>query len=48
VLLSRASKERGIYRPDALESMMNDHGVGGRQLWGALCLELWHHRFIDG
>ena len=24
-----------------------NQGVGGRQLWGALSLELWHQRFID-
>jgi asparagine synthase (glutamine-hydrolysing) len=48
VLLSRASKDRGIYHPEALEGMLKDHGVGGRQLWGALCLELWHRSFIDG
>jgi len=47
VLLSRASKERGIFRPEALEAMLTKQGVGSRQLWGALCLELWHQRFID-
>ncbi len=46
-LLSKASRERGIYRPEALENMLSNQGVGGRQLWGALCLELWHRRFID-
>jgi asparagine synthase (glutamine-hydrolysing) len=46
-LLGRRSKERGIYRPEALEGMLRDQGVGGRQLWGALCLELWHQTFID-
>jgi len=46
-LLSRRSRERGIYRPEALEAMLNHQGVGGRQLWGALCLELWHQKFID-
>jgi asparagine synthase (glutamine-hydrolysing) len=48
VLLSRASLERGIYTPEALESMLSEYGVGGRRLWGALCLELWHQRFMDG
>ena len=47
VLLSQRSRERGIYRADALEAMLSRQGVGGRQLWGALCLELWHRRFID-
>lgn len=47
-LLSRSSKERGVYRPEALEAMLTDQGVGARRLWGALCLELWHKSFIDG
>ncbi|ASC70824.1 Asparagine synthetase [glutamine-hydrolyzing] 1 [Halomicronema hongdechloris C2206] len=46
-LLSQHSLNRGIFRPEALEAMMSDQGVGGRQLWGALCLELWHRQFID-
>lgn len=46
-LLSNRSLQRGIFRPDVLQSMMSSQGVGGRQLWGALSLELWHRRFID-
>ncbi len=46
-LLSKASLQRGIYKPLALEKMIQDQGVGGRQLWGALCLEIWHQTFID-
>lgn len=41
-LLARASLERGIFRRDALQNLLNSQGVGGRQLWGALSLELWH------
>ncbi len=47
VLLSRRSLERGIYRKEALETMIKESGVGARPLWGALCLELWHRSFID-
>lgn len=47
VLLSQRSIERGIYRREALESMLARQGVGSRQLWGALSLELWHRRFMD-
>lgn len=47
-LLSSNSRQRGIYRPEALERMMNSQGVGARQLWGALSLELWHQAYIDG
>lgn len=46
-LLSKASIERGIYKKKALVQMMGDQGLGSRQLWGALNLELWHKRFID-
>ena len=46
-LLSKKSVERGIYNKKALDSMLQKHGVGARQLWGALSLELWHQRFID-
>ena len=47
ILLSKKSLQRGIYKPEALHDMMSNHGVGGRQLWGAVSLEIWHQRFID-
>ena len=46
-LLSQRSLKRGVFKPDALNAMIDYQGVGGRQLWGALSLELWHQRFID-
>ena len=46
-LLSQCSLQRGIFKPEALRAMLDQQGVGGRQLWGALSLELWHQRFID-
>jgi asparagine synthase (glutamine-hydrolysing) len=46
-LLSQRSLQRGIYKPQALRSMLENQGVGGRQLWGALSLELWHQIYID-
>lgn len=46
-LLSSRSLQRGIFKPEALNNMMSSQGVGGRQLWGALSLELWHQRFMD-
>jgi len=47
ILLSQKSKTRGIYSKASLEGMIHNPGLGGRQLWGALCLELWHQQFID-
>lgn len=46
-LLSQCSLQRGIYKPEVLKSMLDSQGVGGRQLWGALSLELWHQAYID-
>ena len=46
-LLSKQSLQRGIFNSDALHSMIDNQGVGGRQLWGAISLELWHQNFID-
>ena len=48
ILLSRSSKERGVFNIKALNSMLDNSGVGSRQLWGALSLEIWHQSFIDG
>ena len=48
ILLSQKSKTRGIYSEASLEGMIHNPGVGGRQLWGALSLELWHREFVDG
>ncbi len=48
ILLSQSSVERGIFRPERLRHLMTNQGVGARQLWGALSLELWHREFIDG
>ena len=48
VLLSRRCKDRGIVSPAGIEAEINSGRTFGRSLWGALCLELWHRRFIDG
>ena len=46
-LLSEKSKQRGIYSKAGLESLIDSEKPFGRQLWGALCMELWHNIFID-
>lgn len=46
-LLSDTCKNRGIFNPDSIESLIDNEGAFGRQLWGVLCLELWHRQFID-
>jgi asparagine synthase (glutamine-hydrolysing) len=47
ILLGKRSRERGIFRPEALVAMIEQPGVAGRQLWGALSLELWQRAFFD-
>ncbi len=47
ILLSSSSLQRGIFKPEVLRAMIDQQGVGGRQLWGALSLELWHRTYID-
>jgi asparagine synthase (glutamine-hydrolysing) len=47
VLLSDASKNRGIFNPDKVEKLIQSERPFGRQLWGMLCLELWFQQFID-
>jgi len=47
ILLSQRSLQRGVFKPEALNAMLDHQGVGGRQLWGALSLELWHQRYLD-
>jgi hypothetical protein len=47
ILMSTVSRNRGIYSESALARMISEPGVGGRQLWGALSLELWHQQYID-
>jgi asparagine synthase (glutamine-hydrolysing) len=51
VLLSRASIERGYFRPEVVRRLLEEHVAGIRawhyQLWNLLVLELWHRAFID-
>jgi asparagine synthase (glutamine-hydrolysing) len=47
VLLSPRCRERGLYNSRGLETLINTDRPFSRALWGVLCLELWHRRFID-
>jgi asparagine synthase (glutamine-hydrolysing) len=47
ILLSKTCRERGLFKQKALEDLIQKEGAFGRQLWGILCLELWHREFID-
>ncbi|MGA7792915.1 MAG: asparagine synthase (glutamine-hydrolyzing) [Candidatus Acidiferrales bacterium] len=51
-LLSRSAVERrGIFRPDAISKLLQDHFTGRRdngvKIWGLLMLEVWHQMYID-
>tara|TARA_A100001015_G_scaffold242910_1_gene277689 strand:+ start:2162 stop:4063 length:1902 start_codon:yes stop_codon:yes gene_type:complete len=47
VMLSQSSRERGIFQINEIEELIHSEAQFGRELWGALCLELWHQIFID-
>lgn len=50
-LLGRRMLERGYFRRESIEQLLDDHVRFGRnrhyQLWNLLMLELWHQAFID-
>lgn len=47
VLLSPTSRQRGLFDADAVGRLMDHETAFSRRLWGLLCVELWHRRFID-
>jgi asparagine synthase (glutamine-hydrolysing) len=46
-LLSKKSKERGIFDMKIVEKSITSQQPFSRQLWGMLSLELWFNNFID-
>jgi asparagine synthase (glutamine-hydrolysing) len=51
VLLDRRSLDRGLFRPQAVEQLVNEH-VSGRwdhsyRLWSLLVFEMWQQRYLD-
>ncbi|MCA1631864.1 MAG: asparagine synthase (glutamine-hydrolyzing) [Acidobacteria bacterium] len=51
VLLTEKSLNRGLFKPDAVRRLVEDHVAGradhSHRLWTLLMLELWFNRFID-
>lgn len=51
VLLDRSTLDRGLFRPEAVRRLVDDHLAGrrerGHQLWALLMLELWMRNHLD-
>jgi asparagine synthase (glutamine-hydrolysing) len=50
VLLDQTARERGIFEPKAVKTLLRQHGRGeprGDQIWALMMLELWYREFID-
>ena len=51
VLLDPSSRARGYFRPEAVSSLLDEHGAGAADhsqgIWTLLVLELWHREFVD-
>src|ERR1044072_1034991 len=50
-LTGSRARQRGYFKPGAVEAILDEHMRGrrdnSRHLWGLLTLELWHRQFID-
>ena len=50
VLLDQTARERGIFDPASIETLLLQHQRGeprGDQIWALMMLELWYRAFID-
>jgi asparagine synthase (glutamine-hydrolysing) len=51
ILLGGPTSDRGLFRREALESMLGDHAAEradhGARLWSLVMLELWQRRYVD-
>jgi asparagine synthase (glutamine-hydrolysing) len=51
VLLSRRARQRGFFKTQAVEQLLQQHDSGrinhGMRLWNLLWLELWQREFVD-
>lgn len=52
VLLDQTARARGIFRPEAVELLIDEHQSGqfdhAYRLWALLFLELWQREWVDG
>ncbi|MEU6322696.1 asparagine synthase (glutamine-hydrolyzing) [Streptomyces sp. NPDC047009] len=50
VLTDRTAVERGLFRPEAVRTLLKEHQAGedhARRIWALMQFELWHRRFVD-
>ncbi|MGC8642969.1 MAG: asparagine synthetase B family protein, partial [Isosphaeraceae bacterium] len=52
ILLDRACLDRGLFRPEAVQRLFDEHTAGqrehGHRLWALVMLELWFRNHFDG
>lgn len=50
-LTDARARQRGVFRPEGVESLLEEHAAGaadhGARLWSLLCFELWAREFLD-
>ena len=50
-LLDRRARSRGLFRPEAVEDLLDRHRAGedhGERLWNLIVLETWYREMVDG
>ncbi|MGW2428806.1 asparagine synthase (glutamine-hydrolyzing) [Streptomyces sp. NPDC001640] len=50
VLTDRTATDRGLFRPEAVRTLLREHEAGedhARRIWALMQFELWHRRFVD-
>jgi asparagine synthase (glutamine-hydrolysing) len=51
VLLDPVGRDRGYFRAETVESLIEEHVAGiadhSQGIWTLLMLELWHREFVD-
>ena len=51
LLLSTAARQRGLFAPAAVESLLDRHRAGedhGERIWNLMVLETWFRELVDG
>jgi asparagine synthase (glutamine-hydrolysing) len=51
LLLSKRATERGYFRRDTIEQILDEHAAGARawhyQIWNLVMLEMWHREVVE-